>query len=84
MAPENITIMRWGLMDESAIRFWREVLNANSYPGTGDIAKLSPKELLTNPMTRGMTDIRHVITAVASSSSKQSAVRFIAHYITPT
>ncbi|KAM0554881.1 hypothetical protein ACHAPJ_006616 [Fusarium lateritium] len=48
---------------------------------TGEIARLFVKDLLIDPHTRGTTDIRHVITAVASSSAKASAERFISKNI---
>ncbi|KAE8401865.1 hypothetical protein BDV37DRAFT_295777 [Aspergillus pseudonomiae] len=49
---------------------------------TGEIAKLFVKDLLIDPATRGTHDIRHVVTAVASSSSKESAELFIQQNIT--
>ncbi|KAJ3545827.1 hypothetical protein NM208_g2311 [Fusarium decemcellulare] len=51
---------------------------------TGDIARLFAKDLLIDPKTRGTHDIRHAITAVASSSSKESADKFISSHIAPT
>lgn len=38
---------------------------------------------MIDPTTRGTHDIRHVVTAVASSSSKQSADQFVQQIITP-
>ncbi|KAF9893002.1 hypothetical protein FE257_012413 [Aspergillus nanangensis] len=51
---------------------------------TGEIAKLFVKDLLIDPTTRGTHDIRHVVTAIASSTSKQSADRFFHQHIQPT
>ncbi|KAL2835657.1 hypothetical protein BJY01DRAFT_223294 [Aspergillus pseudoustus] len=50
---------------------------------TGEIAKLFVKDLLIDPATRGTHDIHHVVTAVASSSAKQSAERFISRIVAP-
>lgn len=39
------------------------------------------KDILLDPSTRGTTDVRHVVTAVASSSSVASAEKFVATYV---
>lgn len=39
------------------------------------------KDLLIDPKTRGVDDVRHVVTAAASSSSKASAEKFVANYV---
>ncbi|GAB1312993.1 D-xylose 1-dehydrogenase (NADP(+)) [Madurella fahalii] len=44
---------------------------------TGWIAEVFTKDLLTNPATRGVHDVRHEVVAVASSSSKGRAVDFL-------
>ncbi|KAL2149600.1 hypothetical protein VTH82DRAFT_8252 [Thermothelomyces myriococcoides] len=44
---------------------------------TGWIAEVFTKDLLTNPATRGVQDVRHEVVAVASSSSKDRAADFI-------
>ncbi|KAE8423567.1 hypothetical protein BDV36DRAFT_290247 [Aspergillus pseudocaelatus] len=44
---------------------------------TGGIAKAFSKDLLVNPLTRGVTDVRHIITAAASSSGASRATRFL-------
>lgn len=41
------------------------------------------RDLLIDPKTRDVTDIKHVVTAAASSSSKQSAESFVAECVTP-
>jgi hypothetical protein len=41
-------------------------------------------DLLIDPKTRGENDVKHVITAAASSSSKKSAEDFVATCVTPT
>ena len=42
------------------------------------------RDLLIDPKTRGVNDIKHVITAAASSSSQKSAESFIRDCVTPT
>lgn len=42
------------------------------------------RDLLIDPKTRGVNDIKHVITAAASSSSKKSADSFVEQCVTPT
>ncbi|KAG9244593.1 putative Trans-1,2-dihydrobenzene-1,2-diol dehydrogenase [Calycina marina] len=44
---------------------------------TGGIAQTFTKDLLTNPATREVTDIKHVVAAVASSSSVSRAEDFL-------
>ncbi|KAL2019458.1 hypothetical protein VTK56DRAFT_9663 [Thermocarpiscus australiensis] len=44
---------------------------------TGGIAEVFTKDLLTNPATRGVHDVRHEVVAAASSSSKDKAVDFL-------
>ncbi|KAL2128257.1 hypothetical protein VTI74DRAFT_9445 [Chaetomium olivicolor] len=44
---------------------------------TGWIAEVFTKDLLTNPATRGVHDVRHEVVAAASSSSKDRAVDFL-------
>jgi predicted dehydrogenase len=44
---------------------------------TGWIAEMFSKDLLTNPATRDVHDVRHEIVAVASSSAKERAAEFI-------
>ncbi|KAH7321100.1 hypothetical protein B0I35DRAFT_408096 [Stachybotrys elegans] len=44
---------------------------------TGGIAKTFCKDLLTDPASRGVSDVRHEIVAVASSSSADRAAGFI-------
>ncbi|KAI5927999.1 NAD(P)-binding protein [Camillea tinctor] len=44
---------------------------------TGGIAQTFTQDLLTNPATRDVQDIAHKLVAVASSSSKDSAVSFL-------
>lgn len=50
-------------------------------PATGGIAQTFTKDLLIDPKTRGVKDIVHVIAAAASSSSKDSAEKFLANYV---
>ena len=51
---------------------------------TGDIARIFALDLLIDPKTRGTHDIHHVVSAVASSTSLQSAENFIGRHISPT
>lgn len=44
---------------------------------TGSIAKTFVKDLLLDPATRGVSDVKHVVTAVASSSSAERAQQFL-------
>lgn len=44
---------------------------------TGGIANTFSKDLLIDPSTREVSDVRHSITAVASSTSKRKAEEFI-------
>ncbi|KAK7228912.1 hypothetical protein V2G26_001082 [Clonostachys chloroleuca] len=44
---------------------------------TGGIAATFCKDILTNPETRGVSDVRHEIVAVSSSSSSDRAAAFI-------
>ncbi|KIW79197.1 hypothetical protein Z517_05809 [Fonsecaea pedrosoi CBS 271.37] len=48
---------------------------------TGGIAQTFTKDLLVDPSTRNVTDVRHIVTAVASSSSLSSAEKFISNII---
>ncbi|KAK1503714.1 oxidoreductase [Colletotrichum abscissum] len=45
---------------------------------TGAMSEYFCKDLLTNPATRGVTDIKHAITAVSSSRYPQKATEFLA------
>jgi predicted dehydrogenase len=49
---------------------------------TGWIAQTFVKDLLIDPSTRDTKDITHLVTGVASSSSKSSAEKFIAEQVT--
>ncbi|KAK4226450.1 putative oxidoreductase [Podospora fimiseda] len=51
---------------------------------TGWIAETFTKDLLTNPATRDVHDIRHEVVAVSSSSSQQRAVDFINNVKAPS
>jgi dihydrodiol dehydrogenase / D-xylose 1-dehydrogenase (NADP) len=50
---------------------------------TGGIVRTMTKDLLIDPETRGVKDIKHVVTAAASSSSMQSAQDFVSKCVTP-
>jgi predicted dehydrogenase len=50
---------------------------------TGGIARTFVKDILIPPSTRGVNDIVHRVTAVASSSSVASAEKFIADLVAP-
>ncbi|EXJ80111.1 hypothetical protein A1O1_08253 [Capronia coronata CBS 617.96] len=50
---------------------------------TGYIARTFAKDLLVDPRTRGVVDIRHSVVAVASSSSQQKAQDFIDDILGP-
>ncbi|KIW64072.1 hypothetical protein PV04_09030 [Phialophora macrospora] len=50
---------------------------------TGYIAKTFSNDLLVDPRSRGVTDIKHAIVAVASSSSIANAEKFIAEVVGP-
>ena len=51
---------------------------------TGGIARTFTKDLLIDPKSRGVNDLVHRVAAVASSSSVDSAKRFISDVVTPT
>ncbi|OQV07797.1 hypothetical protein CLAIMM_12171 [Cladophialophora immunda] len=51
---------------------------------TGWIAQTFVKDLLVDPTTRNVKDIRHVVTAVASSSSLSSAEKFVSNFVSPS
>ncbi|KAJ9495910.1 hypothetical protein LTR99_003670 [Exophiala xenobiotica] len=51
---------------------------------TGFIAQTFAKDILIDPNTRKVTDVRHVVSAVASSSSKSAAEAFIGKHVAPT
>lgn len=44
---------------------------------TGGIAKTFAKDLLLEPATRGVSDVKHTIAAVASSTSAERAQKFL-------
>ncbi|MCJ1257690.1 D-xylose 1-dehydrogenase (NADP(+)) [Lignoscripta atroalba] len=44
---------------------------------TGGIAQTFTKDLLVDPLTRGVSDIQHTVTAAASSSSADRAKKFL-------
>ncbi|KIW42900.1 uncharacterized protein PV06_06404 [Exophiala oligosperma] len=50
---------------------------------TGGIVRTFAKDILLDPSTRNVVDIKHVITAVASSSSLSSAQKFISEVVAP-
>ncbi|ORY64082.1 uncharacterized protein BCR38DRAFT_343323 [Pseudomassariella vexata] len=50
---------------------------------TGGIAQTFTKDLLTNPASRDVHDVKHKLVAVASSSSKDSATRFLSEVNAP-
>ncbi|KAL8366102.1 hypothetical protein RB595_004735 [Gaeumannomyces hyphopodioides] len=50
---------------------------------TGWIAETFVKDLLTNPATRGVSDVRHAVAAVASSTSADRAAAFLAKVDAP-
>ena len=50
---------------------------------TGGIARTFTKDLLIDPKTRGTNDVVHNVTAVASSSSFDSAKKFVSEIVTP-
>ncbi len=50
---------------------------------TGGIAQTFTKDLLIDPSTRDASDIHHTAIAVASSSSKSSAEKFISEIVAP-
>jgi predicted dehydrogenase len=60
-------------------------LEANSFSlaATGGIARTFTKDLLIAPSTRDVHDIKHTVTAAASSSSKSSAEKFVSETVTP-
>ena len=58
--------------------------DCNHYTATGGIVRTMTRDLLIDPTTRGVKDIKHVIVAAASSSSKKSAESFVADCVTPT
>jgi len=51
---------------------------------TGEIAEIFVKDLLNDPTKRGTNDVTHTVTAVASSSSKAKAEKFIKGLNNPT
>ncbi|KAJ9601964.1 hypothetical protein H2200_013523 [Cladophialophora chaetospira] len=51
---------------------------------TGWIAQTFVKDILLDPSTRGVSDVRHIVTGVASSSSVSSAEKFIDNFVTPS
>jgi predicted dehydrogenase len=63
----------------------QDILQSISDPliATGGIARTFTKDLLIDPTTRGTKDILHQVTAVASSSSIDSAQNFISEIVTP-
>ena len=50
---------------------------------TGGIVRTFTKDVLLDPSTRNVTDIKHAVTAVASSSSISSAEKFISEVVSP-
>lgn len=48
---------------------------------TGWIVQTFVKDLLVDPKTRDTDDVVHVVTAAASSSSKQSAEKFVSEFV---
>ncbi|KAL8334565.1 hypothetical protein RB598_009035 [Gaeumannomyces tritici] len=50
---------------------------------TGWIAETFVKDLLTDPATRGVSDVRHAVAAVASSTSADKAAAFLAKVDAP-
>ena len=48
---------------------------------TGGICQAYVKDLLVDPKSRNVEDVQHVITAVASSCSLESAEKFVANHV---
>ena len=65
-------------------RLWCRTKTIDTIIATGGIARTFVKDVLIPPSTRGVNDIAHKVTAVASSSSVASAEKFIADVVTPT
>ena len=72
--------IRWGIMGEHVRLECLFVGNRKLTwysTATGGIARTFTKDLLVDPTTRGVHDIHHTVTAVASSSSADSAKKFV-------
>ncbi|KAI9880475.1 MAG: hypothetical protein M1830_002827 [Pleopsidium flavum] len=50
---------------------------ADSDPATGGIAQTFTKDLMVDPSTREVTDVKHTVVAAASSSSAERAKKFL-------
>ena len=67
----------------SSFPFDMETMLISSIAATGGIVRTMTRDLLIDPKTRGVDDIVHVITAAASSSSKDSATQFVRDCVAP-
>ena len=60
-----------------------KLLTTIFHTATGGIARTFTKDLLIDPKTRGVDDVQHLVTAVASSSSVESAKKFMSEIVAP-
>ena len=82
MTSEPFTL-RWGILGISPLSSHTGTYT-NTLPATGGIAKTFTKDLLIDPTTRGVTDIRHTVAAAASSSSASRAQTFLSDLNAPS
>jgi predicted dehydrogenase len=77
--------MRWGIMGKwgSMHRPTSDLCLTLFSIATGGIARTFTKDLLIDPTTRGTEDIIHQVSAAASSSSVESARKFVSELVMP-
>jgi predicted dehydrogenase len=83
MGSSGVHTVRWGLICKCANSLHRLRVLTNYVTATGGIATTFAKDLLIDPKTRGVEDVVHNVTAVASSSAIASARRFHKTVIQP-
>jgi predicted dehydrogenase len=78
MASSNPYTVRWGIMATGWIAEGEYLtLSPSPQHATSSLPTVFTKDLLANPATRGVHDVRHEVVAAASSSSKERAVDFL-------
>lgn len=76
MADTSVHTTRWGILGRS-FQSDRILYRNTNKSATGWMASVFVKDLLSDPAVRGVTDVRHEVVAVASSTSAERAQQFI-------
>lgn len=73
----NPYTLKWGILGMAMLYIHKFLLCLTSMIATGGIAQTFTKDLVIDPKTRDVTDVKHEVVAAASSSSKERAENFL-------